>query len=163
MSNPVAVFDLGKTNLKLVVVDERGRILETRHGDNAPLKGPPYPHADTERIWHWLLAALADVARNHPITAIIPTAHGSTAALVTKDGTLALPIMDYEAEPPDDVKDGYASVAPDFGEVFAPTNPACLTLGRQLFWQATEFADAFASARQILMYASWAEVGRVHA
>src|SRR3546814_13551116 len=101
---------------------------------NRPLPGPPYPHVDVDHVWRWLLDALASAGRRHLIRAIVPCAYGSTAALVGDDG-LAMPVMDYEADPPDAVKHAYAEAAPPFAEVYAPTNPGGLTLGRQLFWQ----------------------------
>ncbi|HET8726934.1 MAG TPA: FGGY family carbohydrate kinase, partial [Alphaproteobacteria bacterium] len=151
MAEGIAVLDLGKTNLKLVIVDPAGRAIETAMADNRPRPGPPYPHADVDLVWDWILTALAEAGRRHEIRAIVPTTYGSTAALIGDDG-LALPVLDYEAEPPDVVKDAYAGIAPPFAEVYAPTNPAGLTLGRQIFWQETAFPEAFAKTRAIMPY-----------
>src|SRR3546814_3118911 len=63
-----------------------------------------------------------------------------------------MPVMDYEADPPDAVKHAYAEAAPPFAEVYAPTNPGGLTLGRQLFWQERAWPEAFAATRAILPY-----------
>lgn len=151
MADGIAVLDLGKTNLKLVVVDPAGRVVETTTADNRPRPGPPYPQVDAAAVWDWLLHALAGAGRRHRILAVVPTTYGSTAALV--DGReLVLPILDYEAEPPDAVARAYAAVAPPFAEVYAPTNPAGLTLGRQLFWQERAWPEAFARTRAILTY-----------
>ncbi|MFQ5972808.1 MAG: FGGY-family carbohydrate kinase, partial [Alphaproteobacteria bacterium] len=116
---------------------------------------PPYTHVDAGRIWRWLRKALRRAGARHAVEAVVPTAHGSAAALVADDpgnGGLVLPIMDYEAEPPDHVKEGYREIAPPYEEVFAPTNPGGLTLGRQLYWQATAFPEAFARTRHILLH-----------
>ncbi|MEE8270127.1 MAG: FGGY family carbohydrate kinase, partial [Alphaproteobacteria bacterium] len=154
MTDAAAVLDLGKTNLKLIVVDAAGRILDTVMADNTPVAGPPYRHVDEAHVWDWLLGALATAAARHAIKAIVPCTYGSTGALVGADG-LVLPIMDYEDDPPDDIKAAYAEVAPPFAEVYAPTNPGGLTLGRQLFWQSRAFAGAFARARHILPHAQY--------
>ena len=45
--------------------------------------------------------------------------------------------------------------APPFGEVYAPTNPAGLTLARQLWWQESAWPEAFARTRAIL---PWAQI-----
>ena len=57
----VAVLDLGKTNLKALAYDPRGRIVAERSRPNVSLKPTaacPYLHLDTERIWEFLLASL---------------------------------------------------------------------------------------------------------
>jgi sugar (pentulose or hexulose) kinase len=150
----VAVLDVGKTNVKLLAVASDGKILSSRSAPNAVRRGEPYPHCDTEHIWRWMMAALADLGERFSIAAIVPTAYGSTAALVADDA-LVLPIMDYEAEPPAAIAAAYAEVAPWFEECCCPINPAGLTLARQLFWQSRAFPEAFARARWILPFAQY--------
>ncbi len=147
----IAVLDVGKTNVKLLAIAADGRISSSRVAPNAVKRGKPYPHCDSDHIWRWLLAALSDIADNFALQAIVPTSYGSTVALVDDD-ELVLPILDYEAEPPDDIAAAYAEVAPWFDECCCPINPACLTLGRQLFWQSRQFADSFARTRWILPF-----------
>ncbi|MGH6920973.1 MAG: FGGY family carbohydrate kinase, partial [Geminicoccaceae bacterium] len=149
-----AVLDVGKTNVKLLAVAPDGKILSSRSAPNAVRRGEPYPHCDTEHIWRWMMAALADLGEAFAIEAIVPTGYGSTAALVADD-TLVLPIMDYEAEPPAAIAAAYAEAAPWFEECCCPVHPAGLTLARQLFWQSRAFPEAFASARWILPFAQY--------
>ena len=154
MAEIAAILDLGKTNLKLLAIDAQGRILDAETAANRPVEGPPYLHVDEPAVWRWLLTALKRLAARHPIGAVVPCAYGSTAALIDGSG-LALPIMDYEAEPPDDIKAAYAEAAPGFDEACAPINPGGLTLGRQVFWQSRAFPDAFARTRHILPNAQY--------
>ncbi len=151
MADRAAIVDFGKTNLRLLVVDEDGAILDAHTAPNHPAPAPPYLHLDTAHVWDWLCGALRAAAADHALAAIIPTSYGSTAALVTDDG-LALPVMDYEAEPPPAVGAAYARLAPPYAEVYAPTNPAGLTLGRQLFWQQQHYPDQFRRARHLLFH-----------
>ena len=54
----ILVLDVGKTNAKAVLVE--GATLAERDvltTPNRPLPGPPYPHADTERLWRFFLDA----------------------------------------------------------------------------------------------------------
>ncbi len=154
MADIAAILDLGKTNLKLLAIDADGRILDSETAGNRPVAGPPYLHLDAPAVWNWLLPALQRLAARHPIQAIVPCAYGSTAALI--DGSeLVLPIMDYEANPPEEIKAAYAKAAPEFEEVCAPTNPGGLTLGRQVFWQSRAFPEEFARVRHILPNAQY--------
>ena len=135
----VVVFDVGKTHVKLLAITpDSGSVVEALQTGNRPIDGAPYLHVDVEAIFGWLVRTLAEFAGRFEIEAIVPCAYGSTAALVDDDG-LVLPMMDYEAEPPAEIKEAYADVAPPFEEVRCPINPGGLTLARQLFWQSRAF------------------------
>lgn len=150
----VVVVDIGKTHTKLLVVDENGEILGIFRGKSGSLDGPPYRHIDCDAIWAWLLDALRQAAALADVRAVVPTAFGSTAALIA-GSDLALPVLDYEDEPPESVKRAYAAMAPPFTEVRAPINPGGLTLARQLLWQETAFPEAFARTEAILPFAQY--------
>ncbi|MFO1055677.1 MAG: hypothetical protein U1E53_01770 [Dongiaceae bacterium] len=147
----VAVLDIGKTNLKLVVVDAAGRTLYRASRPNTPLAGPPYPHADVEGILGWYLEALAATPDRGAIDTLVPVTHGCTAALLAGD-RLALPVLDYEHDGPEATGAAFAAAADPFAESRSPTLPVGFTLGRQIYWQARAFADAFAGVSDILMY-----------
>jgi L-fuculokinase len=150
----IAVLDVGRTDVQLLAITADGEILSSRQAPNAVRSGEPYPHCDTEHLWRWMMAALADLGERFAITAIVPTSYGATAALVDA-GELVLPILDYETDPPAGLAADYAEIAPWFEECFCPISPAGLTLGRQLFWQSRAHADDFARARWILPFAQY--------
>lgn len=160
----VVVFDVGKTHVKLLAIEPGGgHVIEALQTGNRPIDGPPYLHVDVDAISAWMIGALSEFAARFEIEAIIPSAYGSTAALIDDDG-LVLPMMDYEAEPPADIREAYAEAAPTFEEVCCPINPGGLTLGRQLFWQSRCFGSAFERARWILpaaQYWGWRLTGVV--
>src|SRR5277367_1734012 len=109
MNGCVAVFDLGKTNIKVVVFDSSGTVLSERARANAPLAPDaecPYLSLDAKGAWAFLISALKDVGVRFPIEAISITTHGAAGVLVTDDG-LALPPMDYEFG-------GYGVIDPDY-------------------------------------------------
>ncbi|HRO11172.1 FGGY-family carbohydrate kinase [Amaricoccus sp.] len=149
----VLVLDIGKTNAKAVLVDAAtlGEI-DVLTAPNRPLPGPPYPHADVEGIWRFLLEAARALQGRHGVGAIAVTAHGATAALVDRAGGLALPVLDYEFAGPDELAAAYDAARPDFAETGSPRLPAGLTLGAQLFWQFRRFPAEAARAAAILMY-----------
>ncbi|MET7241774.1 FGGY-family carbohydrate kinase [Methylobacterium sp. EM32] len=148
----VAVLDIGKTNVKLVVLDAAtGDEIWARRVPNAVRRDGPYPHADVGAIEAFLLDALADAGAAVGIDAVSITTHGATGALIGPDG-LVLPVLDYEHDGPDALADEYARVRPDFAETFSPRLPGGLNLGAQLFWQARRFPDAFGRATAFLTY-----------
>src|SRR6476659_3981362 len=93
MNGCVAVFDVGKTNIKVVVFGRAGGVLAERSAHNAPL--PPdarwsYLKLDTEGAWAFLIGALRELGAHFSIEAISIAAHGAAGVLVTDDGE-ALP------------------------------------------------------------------------
>jgi sugar (pentulose or hexulose) kinase len=162
----VIVLDIGKTHVKLFAIEpDGGGVLEACQAPNRSLDAPPYLHVDVDRIWAWLIEALADLGGKFEIEAIVPCAYGSTFALIDDDG-LVLPMMDYEADFPEEMAGGYAAIAPDFVEVCCPVNPGALTFGRQLFWQSRHFPEAFARVRWMLpaaQYWGWRLSGQLAA
>lgn len=145
------VLDVGKTNVKLLVMSKTGRVVDVVRLDNQSINGPPYPHLDTERIWRWLLEMARGFANQYAIDAIVPTTHGSAAALVHAD-ELVLPILDYETEIPEDTVEAFRAVMPTFEETQSPDLPGGLSLGRQLFWLQQDFAREFSRAQWVLTY-----------
>jgi len=147
----LAILDIGKTNVKLSLLDQQGRTLAEQRMPNTIVREGLYPHHDTERIWNWLLVTLKSMGEVARITALVPVTHGATAALVDDEG-LVLPVLDYEFELPSEQVRGYAKLRPHFGESCSPDLPAGLNLGRQLYWLAQTFPEQFRRTRYILTY-----------
>ncbi len=147
----VAVFDVGKTNAKLAIVDTDAMAeCAVRKTANTVLRDGLYPHFDMERLWSFFLASLQELNTQFPVDAISITTHGASGALVRKDGTLALPALDYEHNGPDELQDVYDAIRPPFSETFSPRLPIGLNLGAQLYWLEQRFPDAFADAAHML-------------
>ena len=151
MSGATAVLDIGKTNVKVATFADDGALLWERVTPNRVAPGPPYPHADVEAIWDFLLKALAEANKANEIGAIVATTHGCAAALVD-DAGLVLPVMDYEFAGVEEIEPFYAPLRPAFSESFSPKLPAGLNVARQLAWQKRHCAEAFAQARTCLTY-----------
>ena len=121
------MLDVGKTSVKLAITDAEGRALESHSRPSRVIPGPPYPHADTEGAWDWILTTLRDLGTRHPIGCIVPVAHGACAALVNEHD-LALPILDYELDL-SEVDAEYEPLARDFEQTGHPGLPCGLNLG----------------------------------
>ncbi|PVE24072.1 carbohydrate kinase [Microvirga sp. KLBC 81] len=148
----VAVLDVGKTNVKAVVVDvAAGRELAARTKPNKVLTDGPYPHFDVDGIFAFFLESLKQLNAEFGFEAISITAHGASGALLGEDG-LALPVLDYEFRYPEEIDDAYDGIRPSFRETFSPRLPGGLNLGAQLHYQKTAFPDAFREVRTIVTY-----------
>jgi sugar (pentulose or hexulose) kinase len=147
----IAVFDIGKTNMKLSLV-EAGAIRHTLSKPNVSLPGPPYLHFDDRATWTFILDGLARLAAMATISDVVVVAHGAAGALVDAGGNLALPLMDYE-QPFDDPE--FDAVAAPFRETYTPKMAHGLVFGRQVHWQARTFPQDFARVRYIFGHAQY--------
>ncbi len=155
MSAPqkIAVLDIGKTNAKVVILDcTTGEEIAEKRTPNRVLPGPPYPHYDIEALWAFVLEALSAFAAHPGFDAISITTHGASAALLDAEGGLALPVLDYEHEYPEDIRRAYQTIRPPFSETFSPSLSGGLNVGAQLHYQKTAFPEAFGRVRAILTY-----------
>ncbi len=134
----VCVIDIGKTNLKVAVVDPaREREIGVLTRPNRVLSGPLYPHFDLAGHWDFVCEALTSLHRDYRIDALSVTTHGASAVLLDRDGNLAAPMLDYEFDGPDSLAADYDAIRPDFSETGSPRLAMGLNLGAQLHWQLT--------------------------
>ncbi|WP_425314470.1 FGGY-family carbohydrate kinase [Rhizobium cremeum] len=149
----VAVIDIGKTNAKVVLLDGKsGAEIAVRKTPNTVIPAPPYPHYDIEALWSFIQATLAEFARAPGFDAISIATHGASAVLLGKDGDLALPVLDYEFEYPQAIREAYARLRPGFSETCSPSLSAGLNLGAQLHFQKSAFPEAFERVWVIFTY-----------
>lgn len=151
MAEAVAVLDVGKTHAKLSLVSRDGAAPATRSCANAAVVAEGRPALDASGIEAWMRAGLKDLAGLAEIVAIVPVAHGATAALIAGDG-LAAPVLDYEAEPPADVAAAYAAERDPFEVTLSPPLPQGLNLGLQLFWQDALYPKLWSAKAQALLW-----------
>jgi L-fuculokinase len=157
MSGCVAVFDVGKTNIKLVVFDRAGAVLAERSAPNVPLAPDgqwPYLRLDTEDAWSFLMGALKELGARSTIEAISTTTHGCAGVLMRSDGP-ALPPLDYEFGGFASVDAAYDAARPSYEESRSPHLPRGLNLGRHIFYYERHFPDQFKRATAFLTYAQY--------
>ena len=151
----IAVVDIGATNSKVVLFDPLLAEIDRRKTETVHRDSPPYRHIDAQRIVEFAIGAIGDLDRVLPVDVIVVSACGSTLGCVDEKGELATPVMDYLAEPPVEIAEAYAQIAPPFAETFCNTWPAALSLARQLFWLETAFPEAFARVRSIMTWSQY--------
>lgn len=134
-SGNIAVFDVGKTNAKVLVIDARAsKVLAVRRMENTVIDAAPYPHFDTDGLWDFLLQRLAELGQELQISGIMPTCHGAAAAFIGADGELAVPVLDYEHGGPDERRSAYSALTSPFADSGSPSLPGGLNLGAQIDW-----------------------------
>ena len=148
----IAVFDVGKTNAKLTLVDPAlGQEIWSVRRANEVVQGSAGHELDVVAIEAWLFESLRSAPESGRIAAIVPIAHGAAAVLVDHAGeVLAAP--DYEDPCFDEVSAEYLPLRDNYSLTFSPSLPLGLNLGRQLFYLQTQRAELFKRAAHLLLY-----------
>jgi L-fuculokinase len=148
----IAVFDVGKTNAKIALVDPAvGQEIWSARRPNDVIEGEHGRELDVVAIETWLLDALRQAPERDRVIAVVPIAHGAAAVLVDHDGVV-LAAPDYEDPRFDTVADEYTPLRDPWSLTFSPNLPHGLNLGRQLFYLQTRRAALFDRTAQILTY-----------
>ena len=158
----VAVLDFGKTNSKLFVFGQDGRILDERRTQPKWVRQGGFSVLDEADLHDWALGTVAAAVDSHGVEGLMVSGHGCTFALVDETA-LTHPILDYEQEPPAEIAARIDRRIPDFAETFSPQLPLGFNYGRHMLWLQEVGPDAFAAAKAILgypQYWSWRLGGR---
>jgi sugar (pentulose or hexulose) kinase len=156
MPGLIAVIDIGKTNAKLMLVeDEGGGTLWSVERASPAIAVPGFGalarQLDVHGIEAWMIAQLAMAPEKHRIRAIVPVAHGAAMALVDGEGeTLIAP--DYEDPCFDSLRPEYRQLRRPYAETLSPSLPAGLNLGAQIFFVQSALPELFLRTRHILTY-----------
>ena len=150
--NNIAVLDIGKTHAKVILFDSHKlKELQVFQTENIILTDSLYPHFDIGSLKEFIIDSLSELAKKYIVDSIFTSTHGACMALMTK-GKLALPVLDYEFEGPDQLKAEYNEVRPTFDLTGSPRMDLGLNLGAQLYWQSKYFSKEFAKVDQILFW-----------
>ncbi|MDX8521685.1 FGGY-family carbohydrate kinase [Mesorhizobium dulcispinae] len=158
----VAVLDFGKTNSKLFVFGQDGRILDERRTSPDWIRKEGLSVLDEAALHDWALDVVNEAVDGHGVEGLMVSGHGCTFALVD-DVALTHPILDYEQEPPAEIAARIDRRIPDFAETFSPRLPLGFNYGRHMLWLEQVEPGAFAAAKAILgypQYWSWRFGGR---
>lgn len=151
-SNNIVILDIGKTHAKVILFDTNEmEELVIYQKKNQILNSSIYPHYDIEGLKEFIISSLQKIAKKFHINSIFTSTHGACMALMSK-GELALPVLDYEYEGPDQCRDEYDDIRPNFSQSGSPRMDLGLNLGAQIFWQSKNFPDRFAKVDQILFW-----------
>jgi len=148
-----AVVDIGKTHVRLAVLDAGGAVVAQVRGLSGSTEAPggwrALDHAGTEA---WLFDALAGLgAERAGLQRLVVSTHGAAVAALAGDA-LALPVPDYEFEGFDQRPAGLADALDPFADTLSPVLPRGLNMGLQLDWLSRHEAAALARADCLLPY-----------
>ncbi|HUX11539.1 MAG TPA: FGGY family carbohydrate kinase [Spirochaetia bacterium] len=156
MEYAIAVFDVGKTNKKLLIYDRDLNILNSTYRVFPTIDRDGVELEDVESVEAWLREQLRIFAAKYPIKVLTVTTHGASFVCVGKDGLPAVPVLSYTFEPGEAFHEEFYRAVGDRDELQRTTATlelkALINPGKGLFFAQQRYPAEFANVRTILFY-----------
>jgi len=153
-SKCIVVFDVGKTNQKILVYDQQLSVIDSEYEAFSDIESDGITQEDVISIITWFKNTMKAMSRNHDIGAISITTHGAAFTCLDKDGELVLPVVSYTYEPGDEFQEQFCR---EFGdpislqrETATPNYPGLGCIAKGIYFVQKEFPDRFVKTRSIL-------------
>jgi sugar (pentulose or hexulose) kinase len=152
----IAVIDIGMTNKKVAIYDDRLKQADIRYRTFQPKIIDGFETHDLEAMEGWFIEQLAELAKDYPIKAIAVTTHGATVVCVGKDGKPVLPCIYYTHEPGDDFHDRFYARFGTPEELQAKTGTpnlkALINPAKGILFAQEQYPQRFKNMAHLLQY-----------
>ena len=162
MNTGILVIDIGMTNKKVAVYDEKLEQQDVAYKNFAPVmlkdpvSGDELPTHDLAGMEAWFSEKIKAFAAKYPIKAISVTTHGATSVCVGKDGVVSAPCVFYTYEPGDAFqREFYAACGTPADlqrETFTPQFNSMINLAKGIYFVKQHFPAEFAATETILNF-----------
>ncbi|MDF9801150.1 L-fuculokinase [Catalinimonas alkaloidigena] len=152
----IAVYDIGKTNKKLILFDRQYQII---HEESRKFKeitdDDGYPAEDLTRVSQWVKKSFKDIKKRDDldIQAVNVSAYGASLVHLDDKGFPATHLYNYMKPFPDDLADQFYSTyggREEFSMQTASPVLGMLNSGLQLYWLKYKKPDLFANIKRTL-------------
>ncbi len=167
----IAVFDIGKTNKKIILFNERMKVVHEEEQKFAEVKDDDgFECDDLERIEKWLLSTIQKyaVSDKYNLTDVNITTYGATIVCLDENGKRITPAYNY-LKPLDEIipesiykRNGGRD---EFCRRTASPALGMLNSGMQLLWLKKTKPDLFSKIRHVLhfpQYLSYTLTGKIY-
>ena len=150
----IAVFDIGKTNKKLLIYDPGLNILKIEKIKIEEFSEGDLKHDNIQEIERWIIDSLKKNASEFNIRVISISAHGATFTCIDDSGNLAIPELSYTTDPGESFHDEFFN---EMGsreslqdETCTPDFNVLLNVAKGIKYAQKTFGDQFNQVRYIL-------------
>jgi len=150
----IAVFDIGKTNKKLVIYDTDLQIINIEKTKIEEYALNNINCDDIKGIESWILENLKKVSSEYDIKVISISAHGATFTCIDEKGELAIPELSYTTDPGEEFHEKFFE---EIGsreslqeETCTPDFNVLLNVGKGIRFAQKIYKDRFDNVKHIL-------------
>ena len=157
--NVIAVFDIGKTNKKILLFTEKYELVEMNEEKFETITDDDgFECDDIERIEKWIISSLTSVIENSKYTlkAVNFSTYGATLVFLDENGKRVTPLYNYLKPVPENIQNNLFD-RNDGREEFcrktaSPALGLLLNTGIQMLWLKNKKPDVFARVANILNF-----------
>lgn len=159
MARYTAVFDVGKTNKKVMIINQQLETVASAY-ENFPADESGDVHFEQfAAARDWMLAQLKTFAADYDIAAISVTTHGATVVFIDEHGEFTVPPIAYTSTVPPSL---YEKFYAEFGsqrelheKVATPFLGSLLNYGLCVYFAKEAYPQEFAASKHILTLPSY--------
>ncbi|MFW5694060.1 MAG: FGGY-family carbohydrate kinase [Alkalispirochaeta sp.] len=156
MTDAIAVFDVGKTNKKIMIFDGNLRLLDRRyrHFESEVVDGIELEPIDA--VKEWLFATLKELSAEYTITSMAVTTHGASVVTLDDAGRPACPVVSYTHTPEDGFHDRFYAAVGSRDELQRKTATAeikpLVNPGKLLFFTRETWPEQFKKVARVVFF-----------
>ncbi|RYY54530.1 MAG: carbohydrate kinase, partial [Chitinophagaceae bacterium] len=154
----IAVFDIGKTNKKLLLFNSRYEVVAEESTGFPEIKDEDgFPCEDIDRLTDWIAENVSRLKASgkFALKAINFSTYGASLVLVGKQGQRIAPLLNYLKPYPDGLLDRFTSANGGSDQISTETSSPMmghLNAGLQLYWLKQERPELFTQLESVLHF-----------
>lgn len=154
----IAVFDIGKTNKKLLLFNKRYEVVAEEATSFPEIKDDDgFPSEDLERLTDWIRLHVEALKQSDAfqLKAINFSTYGASIVLTGKDGERIMPLLNYLKPYPDGLLEQFTSAYGGEQKISTETSSPMmghLNAGLQLYWLKQQQPELFNKLHSVLHF-----------
>ncbi|KJF43504.1 FGGY-family carbohydrate kinase [Draconibacterium sediminis] len=169
MTEVIAVFDIGKTNKKILLFDNNFKVVY-QHEEKFPVVEDEdgFECDDIDLITTWISETLAEIATNekYDLVGVNFSTYGASLMFLDDQGKQLTPVYNYLKEIPAEISE---TLFAEYGgkdefcrKTASPALGLLLNSGIQILWLKQEKAETFSKAKSILHFPQYLSYSLTH-
>ncbi|MFO8041896.1 MAG: FGGY family carbohydrate kinase [Alkalispirochaeta sp.] len=156
MIDTIAVFDVGKTNKKIMIFDGQLKLLDRRyrHFESEVVDGVELEPMTAIR--EWLFATLKELSAEYTITSVAVATHGASVVTLDEDGNPACPVVSYTHTPEESFHDRFYAAVGSRSDLQRTTATAeikpLVNPGKLLYFTREMWPEQFKNVARVLFF-----------
>jgi L-fuculokinase len=154
-----AVLDIGKTNKKISIYNEKYVREESLAKEFNEQIVDGLQVEPVEETWQWFATSMKDLSSRYPVSAVSVTAHGGTFVCVNDNGEVVVPVLSYTNDPGeefhDQFYDRYGGPVKLHRETATPDMPGLGCVAKAIEFSRQRFPVEFQSTTHIVSLAGY--------
>ncbi|MBO05704.1 MAG: hypothetical protein CMI58_01465 [Parcubacteria group bacterium] len=153
--NNTLVFDIGKTNIKAILFNAKGKIINEKNQNHKfTSKSNHLNIIQVDKIYELVIKFIKKISNDFIIDKIIFTSHASTSVInINESKNIILPVLDYENKFDKKFEDKYFKYHKcAFSETLTPKLSTGLVLSKTIYYYIDKMKKNFSSVESIIFY-----------